>query len=122
MYCCCALCDCGDGARDRSRRQFALIHPLMYSVQDSKATGTLVREAIITAMMVRDDRVTEYLMRRTFLVRDAVGAVEMRFNQLPMDWVRAVACACVCVCVRVCALCVLCLVCVCLVCVCVCVL
>ena len=116
MYCCCALCDCGDGARDRSRRQFALIHPLMYSVQDSKATGTLVREAIITAMMVRDDRVTEFLMRRTFLVRDAVGAVEMRFNQLPMDWVRAVACdLCVCfvcvvlgmcvlgVCVRVCA-------------------
>jgi hypothetical protein len=62
----------------------------MYNIKDPRLTGLHAREAILTAMMVRDDRVTEYLMRRTFLVQHAVEAVEERFNQLPMDWVRRV--------------------------------
>ncbi len=72
----------------RTRRQFALLHPLILLLKEPPKTGMHAREALLTAMMVQDVRITDYLARRTFIVQDAVTALADRFNMLPMDWVR----------------------------------
>lgn len=73
----------------RTRRQFALLHPLILLLKEPPKTGMHAREALLTAMMVQDVRITDYLARRTFIVQDAVTALADRFNMLPMDWENA---------------------------------